>query len=226
MKHSHPNYLRFWLLLIAWCCLGKVAAAVDPPDHLVIQATENLVTELRTNGNAIRTHPRLAYDLANKDIIPLIDFYTIAQRTLGRYWRRASPEQRQRFTREFRTFIINLYVSAMVTYTEEIVSTADSFEYPPSRWQPGETTATVRMGFKLKGTAPIEVGYGMHWKDGAWKIYDVHALGLSFVAIYRSNFASEIKRYRLDGLLNRLTAKNKTGTYSSFVTAADPQPTE
>lgn len=213
---AESAWARFFLLLVTLCCLFDVSAATQSPQPLVIQATENLVRELRVNGDAIRTTPRLAFELANKEIIPLIDFPTIARQVLGRYWRRASPAQRQRFTHEFRTFVINLYLTAMVTYSQEIVSTADSFEYPPSHWQPGETSTTVRMGFKLKGAAPVEVGYSMHWQDGRWKIYDVQALGLSFIAIYRSNFAMEIKQYGLEGLLKRLAAKNRSGIYSSF----------
>ncbi len=217
---------RFWPLLIALSCLGKVAAAVEPPQLLVIQATKNLVSELRTNGDAIRTTPRLAFELANEDIIPLIDFPAIARGVLGRHWRSASPEQRRRFTHEFRAFIINLYLTAMVTYSREIVSTAESFKYPSSRWLRGKTTATVHMEFKLKGAAPIDVGYRMHWKEGAWKIYDVHVLGLSLLAIYRNNFASEIKRHGLDGLLERLAAKNKTGNFSVLVNSLNFQPSE
>jgi len=209
-------YWRFWLLLIALSCFGKVVAAVELPQHLVIHATESLVNELRANGDAIRTTPRLAFELANEDIIPLIDFSNVARRVLGRHWGHASQEQRRLFTREFRTFIINLYLTAMVTYSREIVSAADSFKYLPSRWLQSGVTTIVRMKFKLLGTAPIVVGYYMHRKEGTWKIYDVHALGLSMVTLYRTNFASEIKHHGLDGLLERLVAKNRTGTFSVF----------
>lgn len=210
------GYRDCWFLFVFLICVGNVAAAMEPPQPLVVRATENLVNELRVNGDAIRATPKLAFELANREIIPLTDFSTIAQQVLGRHWRRASPQQRTSFSREFRTFVINLYLTAMVTFSQEIVSTADSFEYLPSHWQPGETKAAVQMGFKLKGAAPVEVGYSMHWKDGGWKIYDVQALGLSFVAIYRSNFAVEIKRHGLDGLLKRLEAKNRAGTYSKY----------
>ena len=214
-------WLRFCLLFIALNCLGEAAAEVEPPQHLVIQATENLVNELRTSGEAIKTSPRLAFELANKDIIPLIDFPTVARRVLGRHWHHASVEQRRRFTREFRTFIINLYVTAMITYSQEIVATADSFKYPPSRWTPGETTTRVRMKFRLMGAAPIEVGYDMRLNEGIWKIYDVHVLGLDVVAIYRNNFASEIKHHGLSGLIERLAAKNNKGAFSIFANSTE-----
>jgi phospholipid transport system substrate-binding protein len=210
------------LLLFVFGCHGKAAAAVEPPQQLIIQATDRLVHELRTQGDAIRANPRLAFELANEDVIPLIDFPLIAQHVLAVHWRRASPQQRQDFTREFRTFIINLYVTAMVTYAEEIVSTAESFSYPPNHWQPGEAATTVHMKFRLRGAAPIEVGYAMHLNTGAWKIHDVHVLGLSAVGIYRSNFASEVDRHGLDGLLQRLATKNRTGTYSIFVNGSEP----
>lgn len=208
---------RLSVLLIGLSCAGNAIAAVEPPLKLVIHATENLVNRLRTNGDAIRANPRLAFDLANEDIIPLIDFPTIARSVLGRHWRHASPEQREHFTLNFRAFIINLYTKAMVTYSREIVTTGESFKYSSRDWRPGKRAAIVIMTFKLKGTTPVKVGYSMHWKDNAWKIHDVHVLGISVVAIYRNNFDSQIHRYGLDGLLARLAAKNRRGTFSGFI---------
>ncbi|OOZ35974.1 hypothetical protein BOW51_09400 [Solemya velesiana gill symbiont] len=117
---------------------------------MVIDATEHLINELRNNGDAIKVSPRLAFDLANEKIIPLIDFSTIARSVLGQHWRQASQQQRQQFTSEFRSFTINFFLKAMSTYSEEIVDTADSFTYPPDTWTPGNTRATVFMDFKLK----------------------------------------------------------------------------
>ena len=208
---------QLWVFFIILSCFGNAVAAVEPPLDLVIQATENLVTQLRTSEEAIKTTPRLAFELVNQDIIPLIDFPAIARSVLGQHWRKASQEQRQEFMKNFRTFIINLYTSAMVTYSQEIITTANSFKYSSRSSQLGNTKATIIMEFKLKGAAPIKVGYKMHWKENSWKIYDVHVLGISVVAIYRNNFDSEIRRYGLEGLLQRLADKNKTGTYSVFV---------
>jgi len=208
---------HLWILLIGLNYVGNAIAAVEPPLHLVIQATENLVTQLKTSEEIIRSSPRLAFELANEEIIPLFDFPTIAKSVLGKHWRKASQEQQRYFTNNFRTFIINLYTAAMVTYSKDIIATADSFKYTIRNWQMTDTTATIIMEFKLKGRAPIKVGYKMHLKENSWKIYDVYVLGMSVVAIYRNNFDSEIKRYGLKGLLERLAAKNKTGTYSIFV---------
>ena len=208
---------QLWILFASITCSGNLLAVTEPPINSVISATENLVNHLKTKGDAIRATPRLAFELVNKEIIPLIDFSSIAKSVLGRHWRNASQEQRQLFIKHYRTFVINLYTSAMVTYSKEIVTTADSFKFSTRSWQPANTKATVIMEFKLKRAAPIKVGYNMHWKENSWKIYDVHVLGMSVVAIYRNNFDSEINRYGLNGLLERLAAKNKTGTYSDFI---------
>ncbi|MET0084810.1 MAG: ABC transporter substrate-binding protein [Sedimenticola sp.] len=221
LRHGRrkPALIKRWLLilLIGLTCFGNLPAATEPPLHLVIDATENLVNQLKTNGDAIGNNPRLAFELANEDIIPLIDFPTIARSVLGHHWQHASPEHREDFVKDFRTFIINLYTTAMVTYSQEIVTTADSFRFSSRGWRLGDTRATVIMEFKLKGTAPVKVGYNMHWKGNTWKVYDVHVLGISVVSLYRKNFDAEIRRHGLSGLLKRLAAKNRTGTFSAFI---------
>jgi len=185
------------------------AATADSPRALVMGVTDQMLTALKVSGDDIKRNPALARRMVENRVLPLIDFPRIARGVLGKHWRRANPEQRERFTREFTEFLINLYVTAMVTYVDDIVSVSDDIHFPPIHWSPGETRAKVRMLVRLKAGGAAEVVYRMDRNAQGWRIYDVTVLGVSFTATYRQNFSAEIARGGLDALIARLAARNR-----------------
>lgn len=77
--------------------------------------------------------------------------------------------------------------------------------------QPGDTNVVVRSLIKQPtGGDPIDISYSMEKTDAGWKVYDVTIAGVSLVQNYRSNFASEVQKGGIDGLIAALAAKNKT----------------
>ena len=59
----------------------------------------------------------------------------------------------------------------------------------------------------LPGRAPLHVGYRVRADNGALKIVDVIAEGLSLLVPRRSEFAAVVKRHGVEGLLDRLRAQ-------------------
>lgn len=202
-----------WRML--WACVflllnpAAPAATPDSPRALVMGVTDQMLTALKVSGDDIKRNPALARRLVEKRVLHMIDFPRIARGVLGKHWRRAGPAQRERFTREFTEFLINIYVTAMVTYVDDIVSVSDDIHFPPIHWSPGQTRAKVRMIVSLKAGPPAEVVYRMNRDAQGWKIYDVTVLGVSFTATYRQNFSAEIARGGLDALIMRLAARNR-----------------
>ena len=49
----------------------------------------------------------------------------------------------------------------------------------------------------------------MHLVSGQWKVYDVVIDSISLVANYRTSFNQEIKKTGIDGLIVKLTDRNK-----------------
>ncbi len=200
-----------WLLLgsLAVLCSSALADPTLAPRDLIKGTTDQLVTALQISRDEIRRNPELARKLADDLVLPHVDFALIARRVLGRHWRKASRAQRDRFTREFSEFLTNVYVTAMVTYADEIVSLAKDIRYPPVRWSPGDERANVRMLVTMSSGAKAEVIYRMRLKQGGWKIHDVTILGVSFTLTYRNDFSREIERAGLDVLIERLAARNE-----------------
>ncbi len=199
-------------LLAAGLLLLAPLAFADPtlaPRDLIKMTTEQLVTALQVSREDIRRNPELAWRLADDIVLPHIDFRLISRRVLGKHWRTANAQQRERFTREFSEFLTNVYVTAMVTYADDIVSLAKDIKYPPVHWSPGKRRADVRMLVKMSTGARAEVVYRMRWHNGEWKIHDVTILGVSFTLTYRNDFSREVARAGLDTLIDRLAARNR-----------------
>ena len=183
---------------------GGARADQGSPRDLVATASEELMTTLAVSGDTLRSDPRFAWRLAERTVLPHIDFDRVGRRVLGKHWRAASAEQRAAYLDAFRGYASNFVVKAMVTYSAEMVSYADRITFPPARWRPGDDRATVRMHVKLTSGITAEVQYRMHVVDGTWRIWDVTLEGVSLVLMYRDSFDEEIKRHGLDGFIDRL----------------------
>jgi phospholipid transport system substrate-binding protein len=57
---------------------------------------------------------------------------------------------------------------------------------------------------------PIKLDYRLDKPADAWKIIDVNVGGLWLVQNYRSQFATELNKGGIDGLINALVERNKT----------------
>jgi phospholipid transport system substrate-binding protein len=124
---------------------------------------------------------------------------------VGAPWRQATAPQQQSLTDEFRALLVRTYTSAFTQYRDQVIT------YRPLKLQPGDTEVVVRSQIKQKGGAdPIDVNYSMEKTDKGWKVYDVMIAGISLVQNYRSNFATEIQKSGIDGLIATLATKNKS----------------
>lgn len=198
------------LLGLPWHGLSLAATETAPsPRELVIATSENLLAELQKNKTAIKQDMDVAYRLAEDTVIPQLDFPRITRWVLGKHWRAATDDQRQRLTREFRTLLIRSYVSAMVTYVDQILQHADNVQFPPERSRQDGDTAVVTMLISQETGQRVAVQYEMHLNEAGWKIYDVQVEGISLALTYRSTFSQEITHGGIDGLIATLAARNQ-----------------
>ncbi len=211
MRTSRFAGWAFAVLLPVLLTAAARAAPEPTPRDLIMTATPHLGEALQENRQQIDDNPDLAYQLADAHVIPLVDFRRIARWVLGKHWKEASKQQRERFTDVFRRFLIKVYVTAMVTYADEIISHARDIAYPPMELPPEARDAVVRTVITLRGGMKVDVNYRMHRTRREWRIYDVSALGISFATIYRSTLAPEIARRGLDGLIDELEARIRSG---------------
>lgn len=188
-------------LMIMFACTA-IANEIKTPDQIISATTTRMLDALKQEHELIKQHPARVHELANQIVMPHIDFQRMSLWALGKHWRRATDEQKQLFPVQFRSLILRTYATALSEYTDETV------HYLPLRAEQGDTDVTVRTLIKRNAGPSIPIAYRMHQTQQGWKVYDISIDGISLVNNYRSSFSNEIRRGGLDGLINKLTAKN------------------
>ncbi len=195
------------IIKVVTCLIGlgvAVAQADISPRELIVQTNDRMTSAMRADRAQIEQHPEHLYRLVEDIVVPHIDFQRIARWVLGKYWRRASPAQRSRFTAEFRTLLVHTYAAAWYAYYAD-----QQVRVLPQRGGAGQRTkAVVRTEVSSPSGPPITIHYSFYQNGGEWKVYDVRIDGVSLVTNYRSSFSNSIRRAGLDKLIVRLAAKN------------------
>jgi phospholipid transport system substrate-binding protein len=183
------------------------AAEAAPPDRLVRENTDKIISLIKTHRDAYTKDHKKLYAMVNEVVLPHFDFRKMAQLVLGVNWRQANEDQRARFAGEFRDLLVRTYATVLLKYNnEEIV-------YLPFKPVAGEKTSTVKVEVKLGGGAPpVPIHYDFYLTDTSWKVYDVVIDGISLVTNYRATYADKIKNDGLDALITSLAKGNREGT--------------
>jgi phospholipid transport system substrate-binding protein len=200
-----------WLavLLLAFA----TAHAAQTPIAILEQASDRMLEALKTERQAFREEPSRLFDLVERELLPYVDEEAMARMVLGAHWRKATPAQQQRFVKEFRTFLIRFYVSALLddpARIDQMLANSDNLiRFIPNPGEDDGKRARVRAEVTPVSGPRIPVSFSLFYKDGAWKVYDVNVDGISIVITYRNNFAQQIARMGLDGLITDMAQRNQ-----------------
>ena len=178
------------------------AGAGSAAQQLAKEVTTSIVEELTSRRESLRNDPQGVYELVDRLILPHFDFERMSRRVLGKRWKEASPEQRRRFVSAFRSMLVRTYATMLNEYRGQTLIWLD----PVARKKDDEIVIPVQV--ELSASQPVRVAYLMHGKGTDWKVFDVSVDGVSLVTNYRSSFRSEIARHGIEGLIERLEARN------------------
>ena len=201
------RYLLLFLLLfaLARACADVLADGEENPLILVENTANQMLSELKKRKQELQANPEKIYELVDHIVLPRFDFVRMSRLSLGRYWRRATEPQRKAFVEAFRQLLVRTYATALLNYSDQKII------YKPQRQTPGAKNVTVKTVVSEPGGTPVPIDYRLHRKNGEWKVFDVSVDGVSLVSNYRSSFASQIRRYKMDGLIRKLQSKNQPG---------------
>lgn len=197
---------RAFLVLSAFCLGGfaeSVAAVESAPEELIRRLASEVLYAIRALPGTGERNIADLVEIVNAKVMPHVDDGRLTSSAVGRYWRQASPDQQGRLREQFRQLIVRIYASALAQVSNETV------EVLPPRGPPSATRAIVRTRAQGKADA-IRIDYRLIHGAQGWKIYDMSVLGVWLAQNYRSSFAREISANGIDGLIQRLTEKNRS----------------
>ena len=191
-------------LLLTIVAAWPVTAAAEAlgPQELIRDTAEQVLGEVLRNKDELEKDPSGIYDLVQEKVVPHFDFSRMSQAALGRYWRQASEEQRDRLIREFQELLVRTYAVALLNYSGQPI------DYLAVRIP--EDAQDVMIPTRVEaGGPPVPIDYRLYLADNGWKVYDVVIDGVSMVTNYRSTFATQVRRSGIDGLIKQLAERNQ-----------------
>ena len=189
------------------------ATAGPGPSEVVQAAAQGMLKDLDKDRAGYKRDPAKVGQLVDKYLLPHFDTEYSARLVLGKYWRTATPEQRQRFINAFYHSLLSNYGAALADYT------ADRLKIYPSTVDPAKPIATVRTEVKRDNGDRVAVNYYMHQTPEGWKAWDVVIDGISYVNSYRTDFGAQIEQQGIDAVIKRLEAGEKPGAINKQTSA-------
>ncbi|HEV2442721.1 MAG TPA: ABC transporter substrate-binding protein [Steroidobacteraceae bacterium] len=180
------------------------SAAEDSPSQVIQDAANGLLKALDADRQTYRNNPSKVQALVDQYIQPHVDTQFCAQLVLGKYWRTATPQQRDRFINAFYHSMLNNYGTAIVEFT------TNTLKVYPTRVGADTQNATVRTEMMRTSGPPVSVNYYMHKTADGWKAWDVVIDGVSYIMSYRQDFQPQLAQQGgLDAVINRLERGEK-----------------
>jgi len=200
------NRITSWVATVAllWGVgTTQAADAVKAPDQLIKEVSTDVLDAVKADKTIQAGDVQKVIALVDAKVMPHVNFQRMTASAVGRYWRQATPEQQKRLQEEFKTLLVRTYSGALAQVKDQ------SVQLKPMRASPDDKDVVVKTEVRGKGD-PIQLDYRLEKRDDGWKIYDVNVLGVWLVQNYTSSFAQEIGANGIDGLIAKLTERNKT----------------
>lgn len=200
--------VAMWVMLAAFLMPGLLPAAEEEAQlaapQKVIQTTSDQLQQSLQRPE-VKNDFKRATQVVETIINPAVDFDRVSVMVLGKYWKAAKPEQRERFKTEFRRLLVRTYTTAFTEYADWKI------KYLPLLSESGQDKTLVRTEILQAGAQPVAVNYRMVNAKGAWKVYDILIEGISLLQNYRTSFTTQIAEGgSLDQLINEIAEKNNT----------------
>ena len=141
------------------------------------------------------------------------DFRSMSQSVLSTHWRRATLEERERFTEFFSQYIEETYRSKIEAYTDQKI------EYKKETINGDRAVVDVSI---VTNSATIPVSFKLKDNGGDWFAYDVVIEGVSLVNNYRNIFTAIAKNEGMNGLLSDI--QRRIDHYKSSVAGKNINP--
>jgi len=208
-----PRWFAVWCLSLGLLTQAQAQVRPDPqaaPDQFVSSVAEQALTALKGDAQARTGDLAHINRLIDQYLLPYVDFERTTRLAAGRHWRQASPQQQRDLSQAFRGTLIRTYSGALAN-----IDQSASVRLLPFRGDANADDVVVRSQILPKSNAqPVSVDYRLIKKPEGWQIYDVNVEGIWLIQNYRNQFADQIAKTGIDGLIQALNQTGKPSTPS------------
>lgn len=206
---SRRTVMRFAAGLTSVAVMGwglPAAAADEAPNAMIERISNQVLDTVRADKSLQSGDVQKIIALVDTTVMPNVNFRRMTASAVGPAWRKATPEQQSRLQAAFKVLLVHTYAGALTQISDQRV------QLKPMRAAPEDKDVLVRTEVVGRGD-PIQLEYRLEKTPGegaGWKIYNLNVLGFWLVDTYRGQFAQEINKSGVDGLIAALDARNKS----------------
>ena len=140
-------------------------------------------------------------------LTPVLDLNKFTKLILASHWKKASVEQRQRFTEILKAFLFRTLTKAIIEHQQILLSFKDDITVLEAKPGRTEERAVVTVVVQNGSQAPINLDFRMGFDNSRWSAYDVVVQNVSFAINYRAILNSEIKKNGIDNVVESFASK-------------------
>jgi phospholipid transport system substrate-binding protein len=176
------------------------------PDKMVRGTVEDVMAAISSDPAARGGDARRIYQIVQQRFLPHTDFMRTTQYAVGHEaWGKATPAQRDALFRQFQTLLAHTYATQLTQTRGENTQ----FKFPPMAPLPSTATDALVRTQVVSGGETMPIDYRVHKDADGWKIYDINMMGAWMIVVYRQQFAAQLSRSGIDGLIKYLAAHNE-----------------
>lgn len=174
----------------------------------IVKGAKRFIQNVADRGLSFLSNEDLSFDERKKEFRSLLvdsfDIKTIARFSIGRYWRKATREERAEYLELFQEMIIQVYSSRFDEYSGQDLKVTNA---RPE----GTKDAIVMTRIVSENSSDVLVRWRVRFSDNEYQIVDVIIEGVSMLVTQRSDFAAVIQRGggEVEVLLRHLRQKVK-----------------
>ncbi len=206
LHHNTKILVRFIVTMFASLLLALSTAYANnidpklPPAEFIEKVGNNALQVVIDEQDTIRAGDISAINkIVEEHVLPYINLEKTTRLAVGRHWRQATEQQRSELVAGFMNTLIRTYSGAF-----KGVDKKSKLTILPFRGNPEADDVVVKSTLSQRDAPTVAIDYRMEKTPDGWKIYDINVEGIWLIQNYRNQFAEEISRSGIDGLIKKL----------------------
>jgi len=197
---------RYLSAFLAAAVVSTAAFAQTAPDAVVKSAVEGTVTAMKADPKARGGDMAQITHIVETHFLPATDFQRTTRIAIGKPWSTATPEQQKQLYEQFTLLLTRTYAASLSQLRDQDVT----FKFMPVS-VPGGATDIVVQSHVISNGGDDAIDYRLTKGPSGWKIYDINMMGAWLIQVYQTQFADQINKGGIDGLIKFLTVHNARG---------------
>lgn len=191
------------LVLLVLLFPGSVSAtdgAADTPEAVIERVSDDLLQLIEDSREYVTDDQERFFREVEVLLAPAVDFRGFARGVMAAHYKRASDDQRERFTETFKWGLVRTYALALTEFKD-----GDIVLVPDDRPAQNPRRKNVKMEIRMGSGEVYPITYSMkQGKDGEWRLGNIVVNGVNIGLTYRSQFASAVQDQKYNGDLDQV----------------------